>query len=211
MKITILGITGATGSELSSQALARGHNVTGLVRQPDTLTSRHPKLRIVKGSVEQEEAMIEASQQSDVIVCTVGARGFRAAMKPTSLYSTAANNMVSAAKKNNIERLIAVTSGGTIEDPELAWWYRWIIKPLLQPTYDDMARMEAILRRNPTLRHILVRPGYLQNGAATNQYRTRPEKTPIGGNQTRRADLAGYILKRIEADDYQQEAVGITE
>jgi putative NADH-flavin reductase len=210
MKITILGITGGTGGELSKQALARGHEVIGLVRRPETFLQNHPKLRVVQGSVEQEEAMHHVAVGAEVIVCAIGANGFRASMQPTTLYSTAARHMVKAAKKAGVERLVAITSGGVLDDSEAVWWYRRLLKPLLQPLYEDMIRLEAILRE-ASARHLLVRPTYLQNGAATNQYRTRSEKTPANGIRVRRADVAEYMLKRIEADDYQREAVGISQ
>jgi putative NADH-flavin reductase len=34
MKLTILGATGATGTCLTSQALAAGHEITAIVRDP---------------------------------------------------------------------------------------------------------------------------------------------------------------------------------
>ena len=48
MKLTILGATGATGTCLISQALAAGHEVTAVVRDPARLTGPdHPRLRTV--------------------------------------------------------------------------------------------------------------------------------------------------------------------
>ena len=40
MKLTILGATGATGTYLTSQALAAGHEVTAVVRDPARLAGR---------------------------------------------------------------------------------------------------------------------------------------------------------------------------
>ena len=52
MKLTILGGTGATGTCLTSQALAAGHEVTAIVRNPARLAGQaHPRLRTVTADV----------------------------------------------------------------------------------------------------------------------------------------------------------------
>src|SRR6266702_144488 len=52
MKLTILGATGATGTALTSQALAAGHQVTAVVRDPARLAvPAHPRLRAVTADV----------------------------------------------------------------------------------------------------------------------------------------------------------------
>ena len=45
MKLTILGATGATGTCLTSQALAAGHEVTAVVRDPARLAALKARLR----------------------------------------------------------------------------------------------------------------------------------------------------------------------
>ena len=52
MKLTILGATGATGTALTGQALAAGHEVTAVVRDPARLAvPAHPRLRTVTADV----------------------------------------------------------------------------------------------------------------------------------------------------------------
>ena len=52
MKLTILGATGATGTCLTSQALAAGHEVTAVVRDPARLAvPAHPRLRTVTADI----------------------------------------------------------------------------------------------------------------------------------------------------------------
>ena len=47
--LVVLGAAGRTGRLLVEHALAAGHSVTALVRSPEKLTLRHPKLRVVVG------------------------------------------------------------------------------------------------------------------------------------------------------------------
>ena len=52
MKLTILGATGATGIALTGQALAAGHEVTAVVRDPARLAvPAQPRLRTVTADV----------------------------------------------------------------------------------------------------------------------------------------------------------------
>jgi putative NADH-flavin reductase len=49
MKVLVLGTTGSLGRHLVSQALARRHEVTALVRDPSKLDISHPRLHILQG------------------------------------------------------------------------------------------------------------------------------------------------------------------
>ncbi len=53
MKLTIFGATGGTGAQVLQQALAAGHTVTILVRDPAKVTTQHPQLTVVAGNVLQ--------------------------------------------------------------------------------------------------------------------------------------------------------------
>ena len=52
MRLTIFGATGATGTALTEQALAAGHDVTAVVRDPGRLTVQaHARLRTITADV----------------------------------------------------------------------------------------------------------------------------------------------------------------
>jgi len=48
MKIAVLGATGPSGVQVVKEALARGHDVTAVVRNPDKLTEKHEKLKVCR-------------------------------------------------------------------------------------------------------------------------------------------------------------------
>ncbi len=52
MKIALLGATGFVGTALLSEALARGHQITAIVRDPAKLSTRHDLLTVEAGDVE---------------------------------------------------------------------------------------------------------------------------------------------------------------
>ncbi len=49
MDLAIFGATGGTGRHLVEQALAAGHRLTVLVRNPAALTTQHERLHVDRG------------------------------------------------------------------------------------------------------------------------------------------------------------------
>jgi putative NADH-flavin reductase len=75
MKLTIFGATGATGTTLVSQALAAGHEVTAVVRDPARLAvADSPRLRIVTADVMDPDAIGPAVTGADAVLSAVGPR-----------------------------------------------------------------------------------------------------------------------------------------
>ncbi|MCB0237620.1 MAG: NAD(P)H-binding protein, partial [Anaerolineae bacterium] len=51
MQIAVFGATGGTGQQVVQQALAAGHSVTALVRDPSRLAAQDERLTVVEGDV----------------------------------------------------------------------------------------------------------------------------------------------------------------
>jgi uncharacterized protein len=66
MKIALIGATGFVGSAILKEALDRGHEVTAIVRNPDTLTP-HEKLRPMKGDVYNEDEVVRLVAGHDAV------------------------------------------------------------------------------------------------------------------------------------------------
>lgn len=208
MRIAIVGVTGGVGSALAQQALAQHHEVVGVARRPEAVSLSHPRLHLKAGSAEQAASLAAALPGCDVVVSAVGTGGLLQARKPTTLYSTLAESLLPAMQAGGVERVIAVTAGGIVESPDWPWFYRLIIHPMLREMYVDMNRMEQRIRQ-AGVRHLFVRPVRLIPGRRRRRYRIEPERTPPKGFLISRADVADYILRRIEADDYVSGGVGI--
>jgi uncharacterized protein len=67
MKIALIGATGFVGSAILKEALDRGHEVTAIVRNPDTLTP-HEKLRPMKGDVYNEDEVVRLVAGHDAVI-----------------------------------------------------------------------------------------------------------------------------------------------
>lgn len=76
MNILVLGATGPTGRELVRQALARGHDVTAVARDPSKLDDRG--VRRAAGDVRNPESMTRALAGAEIVVLGLGvAKGER--------------------------------------------------------------------------------------------------------------------------------------
>jgi putative NADH-flavin reductase len=210
MRLAILGITGGVGMELARQALDKGHPVVGVSRHPDAFALRHPQLTMKAGAAEDEASIVAALAGCEVAVSAVGSGGLLQARKPTTLYSRTARSILAAGKAHGFSRVVCVTAGGIVERADWPFVYRRIIHPMLRNMYGDMKRMEDAIR-SAGVRFLFARPAALADGPRTGKYRTEVDVTPAGGRRIRRADVADYVLGRIEADDYRADAIGLAE
>jgi putative NADH-flavin reductase len=74
MKLLIFGATGGTGRQLVEQALEQGHEVTAFVRNPAKVTTKHEKLKVVKGNILDCHSVGAAVAGQDAIFSALGVR-----------------------------------------------------------------------------------------------------------------------------------------
>ena len=95
---------------------------------------------------------------------------------------------------------MCLTSAAVEDSPELTFFFRRILKPLLlQKLYEGMKQLEVLLTQSG-LDWTIVGPGAFTKGPRTGVYRTG-ETIPKGGTKISRADVADLIFK--EATDTQ--------
>jgi len=194
MKLTILGATGATGTFLVSQALAAGHEVTAVVRDPARLTGpAHPRLRIVTADVMDPVAIAPAIEGADAVLSAVGPRG----TGPTTVVQDSVHSIVAAMAKTGTRRLLQV-SGSIVADEGESPYMRYLVKPVARRTFlrhvcADMRRGEDEIR-DSDLDWTIFRPPALTGKAATGAYRTAVDRNLPHGFTISRADLAACML-----------------
>jgi len=102
MKIALLGATGQVGSQLLTEALSRGHVVTGVARYTDALPL-HPALRPKKVDITDYAELPDVLAGHDVVVLSIPFRSFD---------GTA---LISAVKESRVPRLLVVGGAGSLE------------------------------------------------------------------------------------------------
>ena len=181
MRLTVFGATGGTGTSLVEQALAAGHDVTAVVRDPNRLTTRLPlgspssgpgrsMLHVEIADVMDPAAIVPYVETADAVVSALGPRG----RGPTTVTSEGARSISDAMEKGDARRLIVVT-GSIVDDTGNGFFMTHVVKPLARGTFladvcADMRHAEKVVHTTD-LDWTIVRPPRLTDKAATGGYR----------------------------------------
>jgi len=198
MKLTILGATGATGTLLVGQALAAGHDVTAVVRDPARLAvPAHPRLRTVTADVMEPASISPALAGADAVISAVGPRG----TGPTTVIQDSVRSIIQAMDKTGTRRLLQV-SGSVVADEGESPYLRYLLKPVVRRTFlrhvcADMRRGEEQIQESD-LDWTIFRPPALTSKAARGTYRTAIDRNLPHGFTISRADLASCMLALLD-------------
>ncbi|MEV6650294.1 NAD(P)H-binding protein [Streptomyces sp. NPDC051219] len=209
MNLTVFGATGGVGHEIVRQALASGHQVTAVVRDPARLTVRDPALRVVAAGLDDPEALRPAVAGRDAVLSGVGARG----IKHAGVATTCTRTILRALEAEGVRRFLAVSAApiGPVPADE-TFLLRRVVTPLVsrvyRDVYVDLAAMEDEIRRSTT-EWTVVRPPKLTRKPVTGRYRTALGANLRGGNMIGRADVAHAMLKMMQDPATVKQAVGV--
>jgi putative NADH-flavin reductase len=219
MKITIFAATGGIGRCLLDQAIAAGHEVTAVVRDPSKLPSG---VHTVRGDLSNVDpaALETAVGGADAVLSGLGPRNPRQA----GITSAGTKAIVDAMKATGTRRILVVSAApvSTVpspdrpnpprHDPAEGFIMRNLLTPMvkqvLKAHYLDLAKMEDVLRASG-LDWTSVRPPRLTDKPVTGVYRVASEQNIRRGALIPRADVAHYMLAAIDDRTTFGHAVGI--
>ena len=69
--VVVYGASGRVGDVIVAEALARGHDVVGVSRNPSGLTNDHANFSAVAGDVTNLESMLEVIEGTDVVILSL--------------------------------------------------------------------------------------------------------------------------------------------
>lgn len=194
MRLTIFGATGATGTSLVGQALAAGHDVTAVVRDPARLTlAPGRQARVITADVMDPAAISLAVADADAVLTVIGPRG----TGPTTVSRDSVSSIIQAMRKNGVRRLLAVT-GSIVADEGESPYLRYLIKPIARRTFlrhvtADMRGAEQEIRASD-LDWTILRPPSLSDKPSPGSYRTAVDRSLPHAFTIPRADLAACML-----------------
>lgn len=204
MRVLILGATGSIGRHLVPQALAKAHEVTVLVRDPSKLVVKSDRLHVLKGDALDPSAIDTAVRGQDAVIFSLG---WKAPWKPTTMFSDASRNLISAMEKHGVRRLVCITGIGAGDSRgHGGFLYDRIIYPLVtKPTYVDKDRQEELIRRS-ALDWVIVRPASFTHGPQRGNLRVATELEGVSISKISRADVAAFVLEQLTDDRYLHKA-----
>ena len=162
MHVTVLAASGATGLELTRQAVARGHTVTAVARTPARITVPDaPLLGRVAADVYDEVTVAAALLDADVVLSGLG---IASGDKPGTL--TAGARAVVAALPKRIIWLGALGTGASAQ--AAGWATRNLLRLMGAELTDKVTADTAVLAADGTVFHA----GPLSNGPLSPTRRT---------------------------------------
>ena len=141
MKLLVIGATGPTGKEIVGQALAQGHTVTALARDP-AKASFAPSVNTVKGDVLDRDSLEQALIGQEAVICSLGS-GVTGPFKEMTMLSKGTANLLTAMQSFGVRRIICITGVGAGDSQGHArWFFNWVLQPLLlRGVYQDKKRL----------------------------------------------------------------------
>jgi len=178
MKLVIFGATGNVGSRIARGAVSRGHEVVGVVRQPDEVTPPHPRVALVKGDATNAASVAAVVRGADAAVSAISPRPNARGLAAPRLADNA-RAVIAGLRSAGVKRVLYVGGGSTLE-----------IAPgqqlLDQPDFPEAYKAEALdgrealaIWRNEAegLDWTFLSPAIvIGEGERTGRYRTTEEK-----------------------------------
>ncbi len=204
MKISIFGGTGGTGRSLVEQALAGGHTVTVLVRNPATFPVRHEHLTVLQGDVLDLAKVEAAVVGQDAVLSALGTNQ----KGPVSVCTDRIQSILAAMTQYSVRRLLVVSAYGATESHHRDL-YNLLLWTSLKGKMVDKERMEKLITQSD-VDWTLVRPSFLTNGSRTGQYRSGSDLRMHITSHIPRADVADFMLQHMTDTTSVRKALALT-
>jgi putative NADH-flavin reductase len=219
MKLTIIAATGGVGRELLQQALAAGHDVTAVVRNPGKL-SRQVRAVTTDLTTPDPAALESAVAGTDAVLSGLGPHS----NSDAGIAAQGTRAIVAAMKAAGVRRIVAVSAApvSTVptpgnpsppkHDPGDGFFMRHLFtrvaSAMYGKVYADLAQMEDILAESG-LDWTVIRPPQLTGKPLTGTYRTANGQNIRGGWSVPRADVAHLMLHVLGQPGTIRQAIGI--
>ncbi|HEY4247441.1 MAG TPA: NAD(P)-dependent oxidoreductase [Lacunisphaera sp.] len=194
MKIAIIGATGQVGSQLTTEALSRGHNISGIARSPDSLPT-HERLKPVKADLTDSARLPQILMGHGAVFVAVKFAGLDG------------EKLIAAIESSGVKRFLVVGGAGSLE---IAPGKRLVDQSTFPTEYKAEALAAGsflkLLRRETGLDWTFLSPSaYLHAGPRTGKFRLGHDTLLVdtkGESHISIADYAIAFLDELERPQY---------
>ena len=208
MTIIVFGATGMVGKQLVQQALLNGHTVKAFGRnvfsefEPDT-----QNLQLIKGALFDAGEVLDAVKGCDAVLSALGG-SFDGNDKTRTL---GIKNIIAQMTKAAVKRIVAVGGMGVLNADETTLLIDSENYPKEYiPVGKEHQQAYEYLKAS-SLDWTFVCPPNIIDADATGSFITKANYTPEPNNyKINTGDLALFMLKELEVNEYVKERVGIS-
>src|SRR6185295_15802915 len=114
MNIVLFGATGNVGRRVAAEALSRGHEVVGVVRDPASAAALDSRVRLAKGDATKADSVAELVQGADAVVSAISPRPNARGLAAPSLVANA-RALIAGLRRAGVKRVLFVGGAGSLE------------------------------------------------------------------------------------------------
>ena len=197
MKIGLFGGSQGVGFHFLEQALNKGHFITVLARTPSKITTSHPNLKIIQGDVMNYESVNQVIQGQDVIVNCLGSTSLTG--DNITICSKGTEIIIQSMKKLQVKRILTVTSFGCGDSwKDTGIFASLFIYLVIGHLVRDKNIQESLIQESG-LDWMIIRPSGLTNKEPLGTYKVG---SGISGMQISRRDVADFLVKQLDSDEF---------
>jgi putative NADH-flavin reductase len=214
MKIVLFGATGNIGQRITAEALQRGHEVVGVVRDPSRSASPDPRIKLVKGDATDADSIAKVARGADVVVSAISPRPNTRGL-PAPRLADAARALIEGTRQAGVKRLLVVGGASTLE---VAPGLRLLDAPGFPEAYKAEATegaesLDVYRSEGNGLDWTFISPAAeIFPGARTGEYRTTGEQLLTdenGKSQITMEDYAVALLDEVENPRHRGARFGV--
>jgi putative NADH-flavin reductase len=105
MRVALIGASGNVGTRLLAELVSRGHTVTGIARNPETIAAG-PRVTAAKGDVNEAPALVKVLAGHDAVISAVPFR------------NTDPDTLIGAVRSSGVKRYIIVGGAASLLNAE---------------------------------------------------------------------------------------------
>ncbi|MBK7922312.1 MAG: NAD(P)H-binding protein [Gemmatimonadetes bacterium] len=205
MRLAVFGGTGRVGSRVIASALAAGHAVHALARDPARLPPR-PGLSCVTGDATDPVAVRATLEGAEAVISALGGGPVE---RPGTVLSVGMRQIVAAMAHVGLTRVVAVAGSGILdhpagglrgEAPDFPAIFRAI-------NAEHLGTWRAV--RQSELAWTLACCPDLVDGEGGGRYRVTADQLPEGATRIAVGDVAGFLLTQVEHLTFVRRRVGL--
>lgn len=205
MNIFLLGATGRVGREFLRLALAAGHTVSALVRDPSKIAAA-PSLTLFAGDVYDEAALRSSfgSASWDAVVNVIGTDP----LKASTLVTDAARVLVAQCEESKTARYLAISGTAEMPHTRIGGITIFIMRrtPVGHGIRDHDGAFEIVA--TSSLDWALVGCPWIKDGPGLGTYQTA-DVFPGGMKSIHPADVAAALIREVEEPAHHRQIFGI--
>ncbi|WP_246039958.1 NAD(P)-dependent oxidoreductase [Sulfitobacter sabulilitoris] len=209
LTLVIFGASGATGKAAVRQARARGHRVRAVDHSLPAYPTDDPQVTRIAADVLTDDLRVHVRGADAVLSCLGVGRDAKTLLSPPPLYTQGTRAICAAMEAEGVARLVVISASFVATANRGPLWFKLPAMAGLARVFDQMAEMEAELHDHPAILWTAVRPGWLMEGVETGDYVVQPDVIPSDMIRTRHADLAHFMVRLAETQDWLRQTPAI--